>query len=116
MKRIYYIGLLVIAGCLVACKEKFALPESVENKNYLVVEGFIDSGNDSTFIKLSRTVTPGDTAVIKTEPGAEIKIEGENGDLFYLNEIRPGVYAAPPLPLNPSAKYRVNINVNTGRS
>lgn len=116
MKRIYYIGLLVIAGCLAACKEKFALPESVENKNYLVVEGFIDSGNDSTFIKLSRTVTPGDTAVIKTEPGAGIKIEGENGDLFYLNEIRPGVYAAPPLPLNPSAKYRVNINTNNGKA
>jgi hypothetical protein len=116
MKKIDYILCLMITGCFMACKEKFALPEAVENKNYLVVEGFINSGNDSTFIKLSRTVTPGDTNRIKTERGAGVSVEGDNGDIFYLNEVSAGVYAAPPLALNPSVKYRINIATGNGKA
>lgn len=92
-----------------ACREKYELPETVVNKDYLVVEGFINGGNDSTFINLSRTVTPDDASRIKAETGASVSIEGENGGNFFLHEINPGVYAAAPLGLSPSGKYRLAI-------
>ncbi|HEX5024416.1 MAG TPA: DUF4249 domain-containing protein [Agriterribacter sp.] len=109
MKLFCYTLLFIVCLSATACKEKYELPEAVVNKDYLVVEGFIDGGNDSTFIRLSRTVTPNDTNRIKTEVGARVSIESENGDNFLLHEIQPGVYALAPLLFDPSAKYRLAI-------
>ncbi len=115
MKSFCYTLLFTVFLSANACKEKYDLPETVVNKDYLVVEGFIDGGNDSTFISLSRTVTPEDTTSIKAEQGAMVSIEGESGESFLLNEIKPGLYAAAPLLLNPSAQYRLSITTRNGK-
>ncbi|MFT3705648.1 MAG: DUF4249 domain-containing protein [Agriterribacter sp.] len=115
MKPIYCFLCLLVLMWVAGCKEKFALPETVINKNYLVVEGFIDGGNDSTFIHLSRTVIPDDTTRIKAETGARVIIQGENGESYYLTEISDGNYAIPPLALNPSEKYRVSITTSNSK-
>lgn len=97
------------------CKEKFPFPESVVSKNYLVVEGFINSGNDSTHIKLSRTATPNDTALIKPERSARVFIESNNGLSYPLAETKAGLYSAAPFTPDPAAKYRINIQTTNGR-
>ena len=116
MKLFCYTLLFTVFLSANACKEKYDLPETVENKDYLVVEGFIDGGNDSTFISLSRTVTPQDTTSIKTEQGAIVSIEGQNGENFLLSEIKPGLYAAAPLLLNPSGQYGLAITTHNGKA
>lgn len=100
----------------VNCKEKYNLPSTLVNKNFLVVEGFIDGGNDSTFIKLSRTVSTGDTARIKNEVNASVYIEGQGGETFFLTEISEGTYAGGPFLFNNALQYRLNISTNDGNA
>lgn len=97
------------------CKEKYALPETLIDKNYLVVEGFINSGGDTTEIRLSRTVRPGDTSYISPEQNAAVAIVGENGDMYPLNETKPGVYRGGPHTLNEPTKYSLTIQTSNGR-
>ena len=122
MKRKYYLSkpqfyiTVLLLLLTVTCKEKYSLPEALADKSYLVVEGFIDGGNDSTFIQLSRTVSIGDTARIKNETNASLYIEGQNGEGFTLSEIKPGRYAGGPFTFNLSQQYRLNISTNNGKS
>lgn len=111
----YFVISLVILFAI-TCKEKYDLPKTLTDKNYLVVEGFIDGGVDSTFIRLSRSVNPEDTARIKNETNANVFIEGKNGETFSLSEVTPGIYGGGPFPLNHSQQYRLNISTNGGKS
>ena len=55
----YYITIAAIAGELsisTGCRKPYLPPVIATNSNYLVVEGVIDPGRDSTTIRLSRTV------------------------------------------------------------
>ena len=56
MKRV--IHLLAVMVALVSCKKPYFPPVISGPNGYLVVEGAINSGSDSTFITLSRTVNP----------------------------------------------------------
>ncbi|MFT4016651.1 MAG: DUF4249 domain-containing protein [Agriterribacter sp.] len=122
MKRKYYISrpqyfiITVLFFFSVTCKEKYTLPQTLTDKSYLVVEGYIDGGTDSTFIRLTRTVSSADTTRIKNESNAIVYIEGEDGQSFYLNEIDPGTYAGGPFSLNQTQQYRLNISTSNGRS
>jgi len=55
MRKEKYILILVIIA-MIGCKKIYAPPVISSDNSYLVVEGVINSGADSTFIKLSRTV------------------------------------------------------------
>ncbi|MCC6289757.1 MAG: DUF4249 domain-containing protein [Chitinophagaceae bacterium] len=116
ISRLQYSIITLLFLFSVTCKEKYALPETLTAKNYLVVEGYINGGNDSTFIRLSRTVSSEDTTRIKNEGNAIVYIEGKGGNVFYLNEISVGTYAAGPLPLDQTQQYRLNISTSNGKS
>lgn len=96
------------------CKEKFPFPESAVSNNYLVVEGFINTGG-STHIKLSRTAKPDDTTPISPELFARVFIESDNGLSYPLAENGAGLYSAAPFTPDPAAKYRINIQTTNGR-
>lgn len=100
----------------VGCKEKYTLPEGLIDKNYLVVEGFIDTGHDMTTIELSRT-GPLDGGWGKIpESGAQTWIESESGAVFSLVEYEPGVYKGGPFAIEENNRYRLNIQTNNGKS
>jgi hypothetical protein len=93
----------------VGCKEPFIpnLPTS-NNIRYLVIEGSI-SMNDSTLIRLTRTKKVDTLRKIYPETGAAVTIETDANASYQLAEIRTGMYAAPPLDLDASRKYRLRI-------
>ncbi|HTH82851.1 MAG TPA: DUF4249 domain-containing protein [Mucilaginibacter sp.] len=96
---------------LLSCKKPYAPPAITNNINttYLVVEGEINTGNDSTFIKLSRTTVLGSAFVTSPETGAKIMVEGDNNKTYPLKELGKGSYACAPLNVGNTAKYRVRI-------
>ncbi len=54
MKRWWIILIMYIIAA--GCKKTFVPPDALNNTNkYLVIDGVINAGSDSTFIKLSRT-------------------------------------------------------------
>ncbi|MGZ4091290.1 MAG: DUF4249 family protein, partial [Bacteroidia bacterium] len=94
---IYIIFFIIAAGC----KEKYIAPVQSPDTGYLVVEGFINSGQDPTSITLTRTTKLYDSVNIIYEHNAEINVEGENQETFPLSENGNGVYiSSAPLNLN----------------
>jgi hypothetical protein len=102
---------LVVSGC------KDVYNPSLKNPgyNYLVVEGNIVAGNDSTFIHLSRTVAVNDTSTVQPELNATVKVEGQGGEIYQLQEEGNGVYFSTPLNINLNENYRVHIFTSNGR-
>ncbi len=105
-----YIFLLLIVACL-ACKKPYNPPASSTPDSYLVVEGFINSGNDSTVIMISKTVRL--TGKTNNNPvlGATVTVEGEKSGIYNLHDnTSKGHYSSTgSLNLSPSQKYRLRI-------
>ena len=91
-----------------ACKKPYTPPATTAPANYLVVEGTINSGTDSTFIKLSRTVNISNKT-IKLETNAKVSLESDQNAIYSFSEKSTGIYAAPPLKLDNTRKYRLSI-------
>jgi len=97
-----------------SCKEKYVSPYVSNIDGYLVVEGNINNGKDSTVIKLSRS-TRLDNDEVKMESGASVKLEGDDKMSYILNEIRPGFYHIGQLSLSEAKKYRLSIVTKSGK-
>jgi len=76
------------------------------------VEGVINSGADSTFIKLSRTVNLSSTVTINPVLHAVLAVESDQNVIYPLTETSNGYYACGGLNLDNSRKYRLRIQAN----
>ncbi len=111
MKKI--IVILVILSA--ACKEAYEPPVISTDHSYLVVEGFINNGADSTLITLSRTYKLNNASQESFETGAKVTVEGNDHSVYHLGESGNGNYGAPGLALNPAAQYQLHIVTSTGK-
>jgi len=102
--------MIIMAGC----KKPYNPPVIANNANYLVVEGVINSGADSTIITLSHTIPLASTAGPKPELNAQVTVEGDQGVSKPLNELGSGRYGSGPLNLNTGGKYRLRIKTTQG--
>jgi hypothetical protein len=95
-----------------ACKEKYVPQLRLEATSFLVVEGFINSGNGPTIITLSRSTKVYDTAAIVYENGAVVAVveEGLSGNMA-LQQTGSGVYSGR-VNLNPGKRYALYIAAN----
>jgi len=101
---------LCIILTALGCRKQFNPAGIKSDKNhYLVIEGVINSGTDSTIIKLSRTQKIDTIHTVVAESGAEVSVESNASISFKLTEIIPGTYAAGPNDLVASRKYRLHI-------
>lgn len=108
--RLSYVLYFVLTAVLISsCKEKFNPEVSQKDNNLLVVEGFINTGNDSTIFKLNRTVLLDNKQVLNPEVGATLTVESETNVSYPLIEKEKGMYVAPPLNLTKNTKYRLKI-------
>ena len=111
MKKIFYlITLLVIAG---GCKQTYDPPAGSKNIRLLVVEGFINAGQGPTTIFLSRTGDLQDQSK-RSELGAKVRVEGDDGSAFLLVDSLNGKYSFPQLSINSNVKYRLHITTADG--
>ena len=94
-----------------SCKKPYAPPAVTSGPSYLVVEGSISTGADSTIIHLTHTIpisTPSDT-VPPAELNATVSIESDANATYSLSEMGNGYYASGGLNLSPANKYRLKI-------
>jgi Domain of unknown function (DUF4249) len=114
MNKVKYLTVLVFAASA-ACKKPYSPPISSTTGNYLVVEGVINSGSDSTVIKLTRTVTLPAKSTINPELHAVVTVQGDQNTSYPLAEIGNGNYACAGLNLDNSHKYRLSILTSNGK-
>lgn len=97
------------------CVEPFSPPEVNSDEGYLVVDGFLNMGGDTSTIVLSHTQSASVNTSVMTEPGAKIIVEEEKGENFPFTEKGNGTYFLPPVALNMKGKYRLKIRTTQGK-
>jgi hypothetical protein len=110
--RIDIFLLILISG--LSCREPFSTDFGEGENNFLVVEGYINTGPGATTIKLSRTApidTEQDPAI---ESGAVVMVEDENSTQYILEENEGGIYSGE-LNLPETPAYRVHIFAKDGK-
>jgi len=111
MKWRTWVFLLMI---IVACKDKYMPHINQPSTGFLVVEGNINAGDDSTFIFLSRS-SGLDSIQIFPELSAHVEVQSEQGASYPLAEQPGGKYAIDKLPIDPTQKYRLHIRTSNGK-
>lgn len=99
---------------LYSCKKPYT-PAVISSPNsYLVVEGVINQGSDSTVFKINRTVRLGDSSTFNPVLGATVTVEGEQNGIYNLYDFNNnGHYnSGTGLSLPTNQRYRLRIKVN----
>jgi hypothetical protein len=97
------------------CRKAYSPRAIISSANYLVVEGMINTGQDSTVFKLSRTARINASTTIIPENGAQVTIEGKNNASYPLTELSTGRYGSATLGLDSTQQYRVRIKTADGK-
>lgn len=106
--------ILIAIVFLLGCKEEYLPPTIGGSNNFLIVEGIINSGADSTIIKLNRTLSLNDTSSEIPETGAIVLVESKSGVKHSLTHLGRGRYGTGTLPLSLSENYRLKISTRGG--
>jgi len=116
MKKIGVYTLLLITSLLIwRCIKPYRPAEVTTDYNYLVIEGNIDPGADSTIIKLSRTSKISNTT-LTPELKAIVAVENEQSTSYPLKETTNGSYVAVGLNLDSTKKYRLRVKTFNGKT
>jgi len=113
MNRILYIIFFALTLIIMSCKKPYYPPHITPVTGFLVVEGVINAGNDSTRFELSRTVNL-DSSTVAPVINAVVTIEGSNNISYPLTDNAAGIYTSAPLNLNQSLTYRLHIITASG--
>jgi hypothetical protein len=108
---------LIILVSGLSCRQIYTPPNTGAGNNFLVVDGIIISGNDSTIINLSRAQPLSDSIYYFMpipETGASMSLAGSGGDSYNLTENSPGSYSISQLVLNNSETYKLKIRTGNG--
>ena len=98
----------------VKCKQEYDPQIEAKTSGLLVVEGFINSGQGPTTIRLSRSSDLKDT-VLNPELSALLNVEGEDGSNFVLFSNGNGEYSTGQLTLSSGVKYRLHVRTIDGK-
>jgi len=107
--------LAVFLLALEECREPYVPPAIQNSPSYLVVDGFLNGGQDSSVIRLSRTRNLDSLSTVP-EPHAQVIVIGDDSVTHPLYEETNGYYGSPQLGLNGNIKYRLRIFTNNGQS
>ena len=107
MKKI--IKLLVLLILATGCRKPYNPPAVTSTAGYLVVEGVINSGTDSTVIKLSHTVNIANKVTANPVSDAVIAVVSDQGASYPLTGTGNGNYVSTGLNLDNSHQYRLTI-------
>lgn len=114
MKKLQYALYVIIVLAFTSCKKPYNPSVVSTSGSYLVVEGVINSGADSTIIKLSKTVSLNAKTSINPVIGAVVTVESNQNNTFSLSDLGNGTYGAPSLHLVATQQYRLRIKTNNG--
>jgi hypothetical protein len=96
---------LLLAGCL----QPFNPPEISGGQGFLVVDGFLNAGGDTTTIRLSRSQNLADAEAPPSEVRAQVSIESDGGVAYRLTETDGGRYLLTGFLPGTGQQYRLRI-------
>ncbi|MFB9841900.1 DUF4249 domain-containing protein [Mucilaginibacter ginsenosidivorans] len=115
MRKVIFISLTIITWF--GCKKPYLGPAASSGTaatGFLVVEGTINTGADSTIIRVSRTVPLGSARRSEPVTDATVMVESDAGGTYGLPSYGNGYYKTGPLNLSALNKYRLRITTVNG--
>jgi hypothetical protein len=101
---------------LAQCRKPYEPAVLVKGDNYLVVDGFINTGTGGvTTIMLSRTKNLTDTVVSIPERNASVSVQSSAGTNYPLLENGDGIYNSAPLQLSANGQYKVIVTTSVNK-
>ena len=107
---------LLLICALSGCLDPYPTSDIGENVDALVIDGFINTSDQSAIIKLSKTLPLDTTATPDVVNDAEVTIQTEDGSSFSLPGEGNGQYQASSLSINFNTRYRLSIVLPSGAS
>ena len=108
--------LYILTICFVlGCAKPYNPKVITSANNYLVVEGTINTGGDSTTIKLSRTVNINSGTTTNPVTDATVVIQDDQNDSYSLQNLNNGYYTSAILNLGNTHKYRLSVTTSDGK-
>jgi hypothetical protein len=111
IRRIY--AVLMLAGT--SCLEPYNPPEITDSVDILVVDGFINSSDNSATVRLTKATPLSDISAEDPAVDGFVQIEDENGFFQTLNAVENGYYKLSQLQLSDNTKYRLSIERSNGK-
>jgi hypothetical protein len=99
---------LIVAGCV----ELYNPPVVQQDTHYLVVDGYLNSGEGIINVTLSRTQPLYSTEPPPPELNAMVTLEDEQGSVYPLHEQGKGLYTGSNLTVSTAKKYRMHIRTS----
>ena len=115
MKKIHYTLTVLAVFFFNSCRELYEPPVKSLPDSFLVVEGVLNAGRDSTIIHLSRTFNLAQRATVKTENNAQLIVEGKDNTTALLLGTGNGKYVSANLNLVANHEYRLRIKIAAGK-
>lgn len=100
------------AMLLGSCLEPYAPPGSTGHVDFLVVDGFFDSGAGTVDIKLTHTLPIASNEDFPPETDAQVTLESESGDQLTVSETSDGNYTRTGITPDLNQRYRVKIRTS----
>lgn len=100
---------------VMSCVDPYQPPFTNEITNILVVDGFINTSDQSATVKLTRAVRLSDAKAPSSEKKAIVSIEEQGGAVTLLAETGNGIYSRKGIALNSSKNYRLIITAADGK-
>lgn len=102
----------IVTGCV----EPYFPEVATEVESILVVEGLLNSSNNSAKVKLSRATTLYSEETSPIEENAQVFIEEETGNTYALSKPNDGTfYEGNGIPIDHKKKYRLYIKTTDGK-
>jgi hypothetical protein len=108
-KLLSILVVLSLADLLTSCVEPFAFKGVSTAPNYLVVDGFIDTGKDSAFVVLSHTIPLSANEPPMPEFGAAVTLSDDQGKIYNLVESFAGTYTISHAGFELDREYKLTI-------
>ena len=103
---------LMLMVAMTACLEPYSPPEIKDDVNILVVDGFINTTNNSSQVYLSKAVPLSYNGETQAVSNALVQVEEENGASYILQELESGSYSLTNMNLDPAKRYRLSVRTN----
>jgi hypothetical protein len=100
---------------IASCVEPYNPPAISETVDLLVVDGFINISDNSAKVSLSKATPIANDDGHVPELNATVRIEDDNGDVYWLIEEGDGMYTLTNMDLSLSRKYRLIISRGNGK-
>ncbi|MDO1450369.1 DUF4249 domain-containing protein [Rhodocytophaga aerolata] len=110
-----YVWLYILLLFISSCVEEYLPPPIEAPEGLLVIDGYLNSGQEASTIVLSRTQNLADTVNPIAETGARVIVQSEQQESYQFMETGNGVYTLPAINVVSGQKYRLQILTASGQ-